>query len=171
MKLIVEPNGAFEFRQLMLSVCDNINFFDASGWEVIYDVCNRYLTDPVVPQELGKKINEAFIEISYKEYLWKYFRDKQDVFDCLRQNEDIQEAVLPQPKEVSRESLIDVSMEKLVAYIYFVTTGNEDMVNRVIKYYDPYTSDGITQNRYFATDDLVLCIRIGHLFAQEELFT
>ena len=165
MKLIVEPNGAFEFRQSMLSVCDNINFFDANEWEVIYDVCNRYVTDPVVPQELGKKINEAFIEISYKEYLWKYFRDKQDVFEFLRQNEDIQEAVLSQLKEVSGESLIDVSMEKLVAYIYFVTTGNEDMVNRVIKYYDPYTSGGITQDRYFATDDLVLRIRIGHLLA------
>lgn len=87
------------------------------------------------------------------------------MFEFLRQNEDIQEAVLSQLKEVSGESLIDVSMEKLVAYIYFVTTGNEDMVNRVIKYYDPYTADGITQDRYFATDDLVLRIRIGHLLA------
>lgn len=165
MKLIVEPNGAFEFRQSILSICDNINFFDASEWEVIYDVCNHYLTKPVVPQELGEKINESFIEMSYKEYLWKYFRDKQDVFEFLRQNEDIQEAVLSQLKEVSGESLTDVSMEKLVAYIYFVTTGNEDRVNRVIKYYDPYTSDGITQDRYFATDDLVLCIRVGHLLA------
>lgn len=165
MKLIVEPNGAFEFRQSMLSVCDNINFFDANEWEIIYDVCNSYLTDPVVPQELGEKINETFIEMSYKEYLWNCFTDKQDVFELLRQNEDIQEAVLSQLKEVSGESLTDVSMEKLVAYIYFVTTGNEDRVNRVIKYYDPYTSDGITQDRYFATDDLVLCIRIGHLLA------
>lgn len=165
MKLIVEPNGAFEFRQSMLSVCDNINFFDASEWEVIYDVCNRYLTDPVVPQELGEKINETFIEMSYKEYLWNCFADKQDVFEFLRQNEDIQEAVLSQLKEVSGESLTDVSMEKLVSYIYFVTTENKDRVNRVIKYHDPYTSDGITQDRYFATDDLVLCIRMGHLLA------
>ena len=165
MKLIVEPNGAFEFRQSMLSVCDNINFFDASEWEVIYDVCNRYVTNPVIPQELGEKINETFIEVSYKEYLWNCFTDKQDVFEFLRQNEDIQEAVLSQLNEVSGESLTDVSMEKLVSYIYFVTTGNEDMVNRVIKYYDPYTSDGITQDRYFATDDLVLRIRMGHLLA------
>lgn len=165
MKLIVEPNGAFEFRQSMLSVCDNINFFDASEWEVIYDVCNRYVTDPVVPQELGEKINETFTEVSYKEYLWNCFTDKQDVFEFLRQNEDIQEAVLSQLKEVSGESLTDVSMEKLVSYIYFVTTENKDRVNRVIKYHDPYTSDGITQDRYFVTDDLVLCIRMGHLLA------
>ena len=84
MKLIVEPKGAFEFRQSMLSVCHNINFFDAREWEVIYDVCNHYLTKPVVPQELGEKINKAFIEMFYKEYLWNCFSDKQDVFEFLR---------------------------------------------------------------------------------------
>lgn len=140
-----------------------MNSFGAFEWEVIYDVCNHYLTKPVVPQELGEKINESFIEMSYKEYLWKYFRDKQDVFEFLRRNEDIQETVLSQLKEVSGESLTDVSTETLIAYIYFVTTESKERVNRIIKYVDPFTSDGISQDRYNPTDDSVLCISVGKL--------
>lgn len=163
MKLIVEPKDAFEFSRLIFSVCDNINPFDADEWGIIYDVCNRYLKDSEVLQELGEKINNAFFEMPYKEYLWTCFSDRQDAIAFVRQNDDIKEAVSSQ-LELSGESLIETSMEQLVAYIYFVTTENEDRVNRVIKYRNPYVSDGITHDRYSVIDDSVFCIRMGKLF-------